>query len=69
MSRSESIKEKSKIAYKVVYKDERDFWNTIGVAFNTTAKGKPALSLKLNLIPTSWDGGALLVEPQEKDDQ
>jgi hypothetical protein len=50
-----------KPAYKVVFKDERDFWHTLGVAFETTAKGERALSLKLNVVPTNWNGDALLV--------
>ena len=54
-------KETKKPAYKVVFKDERNYWHNIGVAFETTAKGKPALSLKMNLVPVGWNGDALLV--------
>lgn len=56
-----------KPAYNVRYKDERGYWHQLGVAFETEAGGKPALSLKLNLIPVGWDGSALMMEPKENE--
>lgn len=57
-----------KPAYNVRYKDARGHWSNIGVAWEVEVGGKKALSLKLNLLPINWDGSALLLEPQEKEE-
>lgn len=46
-------------------KDNKTHWKQIGVVLQTD-KG---FSLRLEMIPTGWDGWAQLFEPKAKDEQ
>ena len=45
---------------------DSDFWTTIGAAWSAEIAGKPGYSVKLHLIPTSWDGSFLLMPPKDE---
>ena len=42
-------------------------WVTLGVAFEANIKGELGYSVKLNVIPTGWNGDLLLMPPQDED--
>ena len=45
--------------------NEQARWANIGVAFEANLKGGMGYSVKLNMIPTGWDGDLLLVPPDD----
>ena len=57
----------SKIRYDVCVgqkgKDEKTYWKKIGVIL----QGDKGFSMKIEMIPTVWDGCASLFEPREKE--
>lgn len=48
-------------------KNVRAYWNRVGVAFNN--KNGKGLSLRLDYVPTNFDGYLQLQEPKEKDSE
>lgn len=45
---------------------DSDFWTTIGAAWSADINGKAGYSVRLHLIPTSWDGSFLLMPPKDE---
>lgn len=45
-------------------KDDKTFWKKIGVVL----QGDKGFSMKLEAIPTAWDGWASLFEPKAKEE-
>lgn len=45
---------------------DSDFWMTIGAAWSADIHGKTGYSVRLHMIPTSWDGSFLLMPPKDE---
>ena len=47
-----------------------DYWQTIGAAWTAKLKDDAeGLSVKINMIPTGWNGDCLMMPPLQQDDR
>ena len=58
---------RAKLASRSDDPNEQARWVTLGVAFEANIKGEVGYSVKLNVIPTGWNGDLLLMPPQDDD--
>jgi hypothetical protein len=47
---------------------ESEFWHTLGAAWSFT-NGKPGYAVRLNLVPTNFDGSFILIPPLEEQEE
>lgn len=64
--RRRQMADNKKPAYVIRQKSESGVWTSIGAVWNL--KDKEGFSVRLNMVPTNWDGSAIMIPPREDEE-